>query len=83
MGARTSVDFIDNHQFRALVDEGRTARVLLDVVDGKNLKRIVLIDGGIALDFAVEPGLCAGADDYCLHADFVLDFLLPLVAKVR
>ena len=57
-GARASVGFVQNHQFRALADEYVAARIALDVINAQHLKWEMLEHAGVAMNFPVEPRLC-------------------------
>ena len=81
--AGAGMNFVHDHQLGTFIDEGGLAGVLLDVINRKDLKRVELIDGGVSLDFAIQTGLCIRADDHGLDADFITDFLLPLITKMR
>ena len=82
-GPRAGVRFIDDDQFRALLDEDIPARVGLDEVDADDLVRVIVVDAGVALDLAVEPRLSVGTNDDGFDVELVADFLLPLLAEMR
>src|SRR5690349_3200087 len=81
--ARTSarVGFINNHEFRALTDENITS-FSFDVINAQHLKRKMLEDASVTMNFPVETCLRVGADYDGFNADFCANFLLPLVAKM-
>jgi hypothetical protein len=75
--------FIDDHQFRALLDENIAPGVGLDEVDADDLDRVVVVDAGIALNLAIQSRLGVGADDDGFDIQLGANFGLPLLAQMR
>lgn len=78
-----SVGLVHDHQFGALLNEDITASVRLDEVDADDLKRIEVVNAGVALNLPVEAGLGVRPDDDRFQVEFVANLGLPLLAQVR
>lgn len=81
-GACACVRFVDDHQFRALLDENVAPHVRLDEVHADDLIGVIVVDARIALNLAVEPCLGVRANNDRLDVELRADLLLPLVAEV-
>ena len=82
-GSRAGVRFVNNHEFRALLDKDISAIVGFDEVDADDLIGVVVINTGIALNLTIQPSLSIRTNDHRFNVEFRPDFLLPLLAEMR
>ena len=78
----TGMRFIHNHEVWAMVQEDVSLVTLLDIINRNDLVRDVTEHILVWTQFFLQTADGRRTDNVCIQAKLVLDFILPLLAKV-